>query len=376
MFALGCGSDDPSTGGGFPIGAAAMGGASGAGGIGGQGGLGGATGGIGGMAGLGGAGGIGGVAGMINSGGIGGMASGGTGGIAGGMSGGMGASGGSGGMGGGGTGGTGGGVVPSGDLCMRWNDAHANASEGAWDGNTASCEAGSMTEDALATAHELHSLYRTMAGLEPVEMTDAGNQLAQECALLMAANGTISHSPSSSWDCYTAEAADTAGTSSLSTGGAVSSVDGYMVDPGNPTTLGHRRWILSNMLASIGFGSANGFSCQYQPAEWRPSGGKPWAAWPPPGQIPIQAFGAFFAKLDQTGWSIQSDSIDVNSADVTVTSDGADLAVNVTSLLPGYGSQYAISIIPSGWTAAAGKTYHVAVSGTDIEYDVEVVDCE
>jgi hypothetical protein len=31
-----------------------------------------------------------------------------------------------------------------------------------------------------------------------------------------------------------------------------------------------------------------------------------------------------------------------------------------------------------GWTTTAGKTYHVAVTGTSatIEYDVEVVDCK
>jgi hypothetical protein len=376
-----CGEEEQG-GEGFPVN---MGGMTG-------GGTGGVTHGVGGQAGAGGvaglAGGVGdsgggaGFAGM-SAGGMGGM-SGGAGGMGGmggtgggGMGGTSGGAGGIGGMGGGdsGTGGTGGGM-PSGELCMRWNDAHSLTSEGAWNGSTSSCEAGTLSADVLAKAHELHSLYRTMAGLPPVEMTDQGNQLAQECALLMAANGTISHNPSASWDCYTEEGADTAATSSLSTGGALSSVDGYMIDPGNPTTLGHRRWILSNMLASIGFGSADGFSCQYQPAEWG-AGGKAWAAWPPPGQVPFESFGNAWAKVDQTGWSIQSDSINLNSADVTVTEGGMDLPVSVTALSPGYGSMYALRFNPMGWSTAAGKTYHVAVSGTStaIEYDVEVVSC-
>jgi hypothetical protein len=376
VCALACG-EEQTDGTGFPVGAGGMaGGAAGglSGGAGGQGGIGGSSGGAGGVGGLGGGGGAAGVAGMAG-GGTGGMAGGGMGGMAGGM-GGM-AGGGMGGMGGSAAGGAGG-SMPSGELCMRWNDAHASLDEGAWNGSTSSCEAGTMSEEDLAKAYELHSMYRTMAGLEPVEMTDAGNALAQECAMLMAANGTISHTPSASWDCFTQDGADTAATSSLSTGGALDSVGGYMVDPGNPTTLGHRRWILSNMLASIGFGSADGFSCQYQPAQWSASGGKPWAAWPPPGQVPIQAFGNTWAKVDQTGWSLQSDSINLGSADVTVTSDGMDLAVTVTTLSPGYGSMYAIRFNPSGWTTAAGKTYHVAVSGTStpIEYDVEVVDCQ
>jgi hypothetical protein len=267
--------------------------------------------------------------------------------------------------------------APTGDVCADWKAAHANLSEGTWSGNVDACEAGDMTEEARNIAHGLHSLYRTMAGLEPVEMTAEGNRLAQGCALLMTANGMLSHTPSASWSCYTEESADTAGTSSLSPGGAISSVDGYMIDPGNPTTLGHRRWILANMLASVGYGSTGRFSCQYQPPQRPAAGAKPWVAWPPPGQIPIQAFGSRFSSIDQTGWSVQSDSIDLGGAQVTVTSGGMELAVTVTQLSGGYGSTHALRFNPMGWTTAAGQTYSVAISGTSmpIAYDVEVVDC-
>jgi hypothetical protein len=266
---------------------------------------------------------------------------------------------------------------PGGDICARWTADRANLSDGTWNGNTASCEAGEMSADTLATAHKLVNLYRFMAGLPPVEMTAERNRLAQACALLMAANGRISHTPAASWTCYTQEAADTAGSSSLSSGPAVSSVDGYMIDPGNPTTIGHRRWILSNMLAGVGFGSAGRFSCQYQPAQRPPAGAQAWTAWPPPGQIPIQAFSSTFARLDQTGWSVQSDTVNLQNAQVTVTSGGSNLAVTTTPLSGGYGSMYALRFNPSGWTTAAGQTYHVAITGASmpIEYDVEVVSC-
>ena len=266
---------------------------------------------------------------------------------------------------------------PTGDICARWKADRADLSEGAWNGNVEACEAGETSAAALATAHRLHTLYRFMAGLEPVEMTAEGNRLAQGCALLMTANGMLSHTPPASWTCHTPESADTAETSSLSPGGAVSSVDGYMIDPGNATTLGHRRWILSNMLASVGFGSTGRFSCQYQPAQRPPAGAKPWIAWPPPGQIPIQAFGSRRSTLDQTGWSVQSDTIDLANAQVTVMSDGAAQPVTVTALNRGYGSTHALRFNPMGWTTAAGKTYSVSISGTSmpIEYEVEVVDC-
>jgi hypothetical protein len=53
------------------------------------------------------------------------------------------------------------------------------------------------------------------------------------------------------------------------------------------------------------------------------------------------------------------------------------LPVTVTQLGSGYGSTFAISMIPMGWKATAGTTYSVQVSGAamPISYDVSVVDC-
>ena len=85
-----------------------------------------------------------------------------------------------------------------------------------------------------------------------------------------------------------------------------------------------------------------------------------------------------FSSLDETGWSIQSDSLELGSAAVTITtSTGEARPVSVTPLAGGYGSSSAISIIPQGWSTQAGTTYHVSVEGVGmpIEYDVEVVDC-
>jgi hypothetical protein len=368
-LALGCGADEtPGGGGQMTVGMPTT--------AGGAGGMGGAAGTQTPSAGTGGLGGA--LATAGTSGGSAGTSTGGSGGAAGSPragTGGMGAAGSTGGAGAGAGGSPGPG--PSGPICERWKAATANLSESPWDGDVASCSPGTMTAEALATAHGLHSLYRSMAGLEPVEMTDEGNRLAQECALLMAANNRISHNPDSSWTCYNMERAETAGRSSLSSGGAVGSVTGYMIDPGNPTTLGHRRWILSNQLASVGYGSAGRFSCQYQPAQRAPADAKAWIAWPAPGEIPIQAMRSRFANMDSTGWSVQSDSIDLANADVTVTLDGMDRPVSVTTLGSGYGSRYAISIIPMGWTTAAGQTYNVALSGTSmpIEYEFTIVDC-
>ena len=106
---------------------------------------------------------------------------------------------------------------------------------------------------------------------------------------------------------------------------------------------------------------------------------KDWTAWPPPGAFPMQAYaGDFGVNLNDTGWSIQSDSIDLGDASVVVTSESETLSVAVTQLGSGYGSRYAIRFNPEGWEPEAGMTYNVAVDGVDpaINYDVQFVDCE
>jgi len=263
-------------------------------------------------------------------------------------------------------------------VCARWNADRANLSEGTWSGATASCTAGDLSADARANALRLVNLYRWLAQLPPVVTDPTKDAQDQQCALMMRANNTISHTPPTTWLCYSADGANAAGSSNVSSGQAVSSVDLYMIDPGNPTTIGHRRWVLSNSLGPIGIGGTDRASCM-----WTLTGtgraGKPWMAWPAPGVIPLAAMmpQARGMTVDQTGWSIQSDSINLASAQVTVTSDGVNMPVTVTQLLANYGARYAIRFNPTGWTTTAGKTYSVAVSGVTpaINYSVQIVAC-
>jgi hypothetical protein len=249
-------------------------------------------------------------------------------------------------------------------------------SEGAWSGSVGSCDAGDIAASGRENALRLVNLYRWLCDLPAVTDDDAKNAGNQECALMMDANGDLNHYPPTTWTCYTEAGAGSAGQSNIATAPAVSAVDLYMVDPGNPTTIGHRRWILSNSLGPIGIGSTSSYSCM-NVLYGSGSAGAAWTAWPPPGPVPFEAFAPSWTSVDQTGWTVQSDSIELSGADVTVTMDGDELPVTVTALLSGYGSSSAISFIPSGWSTAAGNTYHVSLSGisSTIEYDVEVVDC-
>lgn len=269
-----------------------------------------------------------------------------------------------------------GGVSPAEMVCGRWKNDRANMSEGAWSGDVATCNAGDISADARQNALRLVNLYRSLASLPAVGDDAVRNQKAQSCALMMDANGTLNHTPPMNWACYSADGAQAAGNSNISSGPGVMSIDMYMADDGNDTTLGHRRWILSNSLGPIGAGSTSQMSCLWV-IGGNGSAGKAFTPWPPAGLVPIQAFSASFVPLDKTGWSIQSDSINLANAQVTVTDGGTSRPMTVTTLLGGYGSSQAIRMVPNGWTTQAGHTYTVTVTGASqpISYNVEVIDC-
>lgn len=260
-------------------------------------------------------------------------------------------------------------------VCERWTMDRADLSEGTWSGSVETCEPGDISAEGRENALRVMNLYRWLADLPPVTTSAERDAMAQACALMMHANGQLSHSPPKSWACYSGDGASGAGSSNISPTPGVEGVDLYMVDPGNPTTMGHRRWILSNNIGPTGLGSTSDYSCMWT-LQGSGDAGKEWTAWPPPGTFPLQAVQPSWSSIDETGWTIQSDPIDLSAAQVSITRDGEDLPVVVTSLQGGYGSASAISMIPQGWTTTVG-TYHVEVTGiaSPLSYDVEVEDC-
>jgi hypothetical protein len=265
-------------------------------------------------------------------------------------------------------------------VCARWNADRADLSEGAWSGDVNGCAAGDTGAPGRANALRLLNLYRWLAALPPVDHDLARDGKAQECALMMHANGQLSHSPPMSWECWSAGGAEAAGSSNIASTPGVVGIDLYLVDPGNDTTLGHRRWLLSNSLGPVGLGSTSMTSCLWV-IGGQGDAGAAWTAWPPPGIVPIEAIHVPqvpWAHVDETGWSLQSDAIDVNQAQITISEGGADRPVTVTPLQSGFGSQYAVSIRPQGWVSEAGKTYTVQVDGVPqpFGYEVQIVQCE
>lgn len=270
-------------------------------------------------------------------------------------------------------------VDPAAEVCARWTADRTDMSEGTWSGAVAGCQAGDTGAPGRDNALKLINLYRWLAGL-PAVGHDAGlDAKAQQCALMMHANGQLSHDPPMQWDCYSADGAQAAKNSNISSTPGVVAVDLYMVDPGNPTTFGHRRWILSNGLGPVGLGSTAVNSCMWV-IGGQGGGDAAWTAWPPPGVVPIDAIHVPevpWADVDETGWTIQSDAIDLGAAQVTIREGGVDLPVKTTALMGGFGSASAVAMTPQGWTSEAGKTYTVEVNGVPqpFSYDVQVVAC-
>jgi hypothetical protein len=285
-------------------------------------------------------------------------------------------------VGGGGGGGGGEGPISAEAVCARWQADRAELGEGSWSGSMAACDPGDVDEAARDRALKLVNLYRWLSGLPAVTRDAQRDADAQQCALMMAANGKLSHTPPQSWKCWSQAGADAAKKSNISTAPGVVSVDRYMIDEGahNKATLGHRRWILARSTGPIGVGStASKASCLHVIG----GSGKAkaaWTAWPPAGWVPLKAFGPVGkTTIDQTGWSVQSDSILVHKATVEVRDDtGAALEVEQWTLGANYGSKYAVAFRPVGWKAEAGRSYRVELTGiaTGFGYDVHVLACD
>jgi hypothetical protein len=267
------------------------------------------------------------------------------------------------------------------DVCQRWVCDRADMSEGVSTGNVATCDPGDLQPPGRPNALKLVNLYRFLTGMPEVTEDPTFDTDAQDCAIIQAANG-LTHTPATTATCYNATGATASDRSSICGGQAVGCIDLYMDDSDNATgaNYGHRTWILANSLGPVGFGSvgtggrSQTASCFYQ-VGGTGNAKVSYVGWPPAGPVPLQAFTA--TELDKSGWSLQSDTINLNSATATVMDGTTSQPVTVSTNLGSYGAKYAMGIVPMGWTSQAGHNYTVTIGGTatPISYTVNVVDC-
>lgn len=269
----------------------------------------------------------------------------------------------------------------SAEVCARWSQDHVITEPNPLVSNGMDCDAGSLRVGAINDTLKRINLFRWLSGLGPVSDDPALNATNQLCANLESwwnfSMPESPHSPPPSSKCYTAQGASGAGMSNIAWGsGPADSIDQFIEDNGNETTMGHRRWIVNPPLGKVGIGYWEGGG-PYGRAEclavFDSSGNgpqPPWVAVPNQGVVP--------AEVAQWTWSFHGSDGAIASATIAMlrVDDNTAIPVNVLTLSQGYG-QTAISWRPMG-AITAGMTYRVTVSGLtngDITYDVKPVTC-
>lgn len=230
-----------------------------------------------------------------------------------------------------------------------------------WNGSVSGCQAGASSDASNQATLAAMNYVRSLAGLAPVTLNASLNASAQQAALMMSANGTLSHDPSSSWKCYTPAGAASAGRSNLAlsypsiTSGQI--IDLYMDDPGSTNTaVGHRRWILNPFTTQVGTGStstANALTVIGPRSSSRPN--PRWVGWPTAGYFPN--------AIEPNGrWSLSSgrNGISFAHAKVRVYHNGARVSVHRYPVENGYAQPTLVWQMPAGFSTTG--SYKVVVA--------------
>ena len=202
-------------------------------------------------------------------------------------------------------------------------------------GNVGACNAGTTSQAYRDSVLQRVNWYRQMAGMGTVTENPAFSSDNQQSALMMAAEGSLSHAPGAGWECYSAEGAAAAGKSNLALGlSGIEAIDAYMQDFGaGNTKVGHRRTILYPQVQEMGtgdvpFGSGSWASNTlyvFDSHLWdaRPDvrEDRDFVAWPPAGYVP--------AETVWGRWSFSLARADFSAASVSVVGPDGPVQVEV-----------------------------------------------
>lgn len=234
-----------------------------------------------------------------------------------------------------------------------------------WSGSATNCSTGSASDTFDAATIESVNWFRSMSGLRPIVNDSRLSQAAQQAALMMHAQGTLSHSPGANWPCHSAAGAAAAGLSNLTLGlVGTRSVLGQIEDPGaGNEALGHRRWLLYPELARVGVANTSrasaiqvigGFGSRYSETSW--------VSWPPAGFVPDETV---FPR-----WSTSyagSGTVDFSRARVTVTENGRNLSVRLLPQVAGFGDPtLGWEVTGANPTGPGDVVYRVNITGATV----------
>jgi hypothetical protein len=242
-----------------------------------------------------------------------------------------------------------------------------------WSGNTATCTDSGPSAAVRAASLAAVNYFRNLAGLHSVTEDPVASAKAQQTALMMAAQGDLSHYPGTNWACYSADGAQGAGSSNLFLGlTGPQAVFGFLTDPGdnNAQAVGHRRWILDPRQQSMGFGIVG-------PTENNASSMALWVFNPfvnrtdSPAIVGWPTAGYFPAQLEPEGrWSVSvtDPDWDLSQATVSVSGPSGPVAIVQQDQETGFGPDTVVfqmvNPVPQPSPGAANdQAYTVTVTG-------------
>jgi hypothetical protein len=256
--------------------------------------------------------------------------------------------------------------------------------EGGFTGDIGACDAGNTSAAFKNAILRRINYFRAMAGVSAnVVLDDQLNLKSRKAALIMIAQGQLSHFPPSTWPCYTEEGREGAEKSNLhlAFGKPLGAdiIDRYIMDSGDSNyAVGHRRWILYTRQRTMGTGSAEDSSSRSNALYVLGQRGSVLArnhSWPPSGYVPYQVV---FPR-----WSFSSPDADFSQATVSMSQSGNPLSVSVLQIRDGYGDNTIVwepsgipSTAPLADTAYVITISNVLVSGvpTEFQYTVTMID--
>ncbi|GAA1921995.1 hypothetical protein GCM10009737_24340 [Nocardioides lentus] len=231
-----------------------------------------------------------------------------------------------------------------------------------WTGSVKGCRVGRESAASLSATRTTVNRLRDLAGVRPVALRDSLNRKALAAALMMRAQGSLSHTPPRSWRCWSRAGRAAAGSSNLFLGrsGAAAMV-GYTDDAGI-AELGHRRWLLNPAARVFGSGSTGSSNALWVFSDTRPVPDGTAVAWPPAGFVPRPWL---FAD-----WSLEvvGGDVDLDGAQVRMTVDGGEVEVSgVRTAPPSFGPGHLVTWRVDLPRAVSSGDHEVVVTVAGVE---------
>ncbi len=227
-----------------------------------------------------------------------------------------------------------------------------------WTGSTSTCTAGRCSQATSNAVLTRINYFRRMVGLNShCTMDTSLYQQEQEAALMQSANSSLSHTPPTSWLCYTSTGSTGCGSSNLALGyNSTNAITAFMSDDGTgnePT--GHRRWILHSRKQRYSYGSTSNAMALYVFYTDTNTLVPSYIAYPPNGYMP--------QALVPSRWSFGIPNANLSAATVTmIDASGTSIPVTLLPYAVGYGDNTLV------WTATGINS----TSTTDVAYTITV----